>query len=367
MSKTKIVLVVGARPNFMKSAPLMRELLQNDDRFETVLIHTGQHYDHTLSQLFFDELRMPKPDLHLGVGSGSHAEQTASLLVELEKAFLKLEPNLVVVFGDINSTMAAAIVAAKLCIKLAHVEAGLRSFDHTMPEEINRIVTDRLSDYLFVSEESGLKNLKSEGVPAEKIFYTGNIMIDSLVSNLEVAQRSDILERLSLEENNYVTMTMHRPANVDDRGSLGALMDGIAKIGEQMPVVFPCHPRTARRMEEFGMAGSENGKGLRLIEPLGYLDFLKLQSKSRLVLTDSGGIQEETTYLGIPCLTMRENTERPATVDIGTNVICGTKPEVITEAVLKVIEGGGKKGSVPELWDGRTAGRIVDILKQVAR
>jgi len=321
MTKFKIVLVVGARPNFMKSAPLMRELQQNTDFFETVLIHTGQHYDYKLSQLFFDELKMPRPDLYLGVGSGSHAEQTASLLIELEKAFMNLSPDLVVVFGDINSTMAAAIVAAKLCIRLAHVEAGLRSFDHTMPEEINRIVTDRLSNYLFVSEPSGLKNLESEGVPKEKVFFTGNIMIDSLVSNLEVAAKSKILERLTLQPENYVTMTMHRPANVDDRESLEALMKGIGIISERMPVVFPCHPRTAKRMQEFGLAANQNGgNGLHLIEPLGYLDFLKLQSNSRLVLTDSGGIQEETTYLGIPCLTMRENTERPATVDIGSNI-----------------------------------------------
>jgi len=368
MTKFKIVLVVGARPNFMKSAPLMRELQQNTDFFETVLIHTGQHYDYKLSQLFFDELKMPRPDLYLGVGSGSHAEQTASLLIELEKAFMNLSPDLVVVFGDINSTMAAAIVAAKLCIRLAHVEAGLRSFDHTMPEEINRIVTDRLSNYLFVSEPSGLKNLESEGVPKEKVFFTGNIMIDSLVSNLEVAAKSKILERLTLQPENYVTMTMHRPANVDDRESLEALMKGIGIISERMPVVFPCHPRTAKRMQEFGLAANQNGgNGLHLIEPLGYLDFLKLQSNSRLVLTDSGGIQEETTYLGIPCLTMRENTERPATVDIGSNIICGTKPEVITGAALKVIDGGGKKGGVPELWDGRTAGRIVDIMKREVR
>ncbi|UCD63162.1 MAG: UDP-N-acetylglucosamine 2-epimerase (non-hydrolyzing) [Candidatus Zixiibacteriota bacterium] len=359
MSKIKIVLVVGARPNFMKSAPLMRALRARSERFETVLIHTGQHYDHKLSQLFFDELKMPKPNIYLGVGSGSHAEQTARIMTSLESELIELKPDLVVVFGDVNSTLATAVVTSKLWIKLAHVEAGLRSFDNTMPEEINRIVTDRLSDYLFVSEPSGLKNLKSEGVPDDKVFFVGNIMIDSLVYNLDVARKSDILTRLSLKPREYIAMTMHRPSNVDNPDTLKSIMEVVRKIGQRMPVIFPCHPRTQNRLNEFGLDG---GDGLRIIEPLGYLDFLKLQAESRFVLTDSGGIQEETTYLKIPCITMRESTERPITSDIGTNVITGTNPDKIAAAAFDVLDGKGRQGKIPDLWDGRTAERIVELL-----
>lgn len=362
MIPKKIVMVVGARPNFMKSAPLMRELAKHPDHFETILIHTGQHYDHKLSQLFFDELKMPKPNIYLGVGSGSHAEQTARIMTSLESELMELKPELVIVFGDINSTLATSVVTSKLWIKLAHVEAGLRSFDNSMPEEINRIVTDRLSNYLFVSEQSGLDNLKSEGVPDEKVFFTGNIMIDSLVSNLEVASKSDILDRLNIKRGEYIAMTMHRPANVDNPEIFKSLFDAIRKISKRMPIVFPCHPRTQKRIEEFGLDQDSNDDNLIIIEPLGYLDFLKLQTESKLLLTDSGGIQEETTYLKIPCITMRENTERPSTVDIGTNIIVGTDPEKIINATMSAIDGKGKKGAVPELWDGKTADRIVDIL-----
>ena len=362
MSKHKICLVVGARPNFMKSAPLMRELLANSDSFDTKLLHTGQHYDHALSQLFFDELKMPKPDIYLGVGSGSHAEQTGKIMIELEKSFGEMQPDLVVVFGDINSTLAAAVVTAKMCIKLAHVEAGLRSFDNTMPEEINRIVTDRLSHYLFVSEDSGIINLKNEGVSDDKVFYTGNIMIDSLVANLEIAKKSDILEKLGLTPGTYIAMTMHRPANVDEEDKLRELFEYIIEVSEKMPIVFPCHPRTKKRLEDFGIAG--NAKGLKMIEPLGYLDFLKLQSNANFVLTDSGGVQEETTYLKIPCITMRENTERPSTVDIGSNIIVGVNPKNIKDAAMRTINGERKKGDIPRLWDGKTAGRIVQLMKE---
>ncbi len=362
MIPKKIVLVVGARPNFMKSAPLMRELAKHPDHFETILIHTGQHYDHKLSQLFFDELKMPKPNIYLGVGSGSHAEQTARIMTSLESELMEMKPELVIVFGDINSTLATSVVTSKLWIKLAHVEAGLRSFDNTMPEEINRIVTDRLSNYLFVSEQSGLDNLKSEGVPDEKVFFTGNIMIDSLVSNLEVASKSDILERLNLTRGEYIAMTMHRPANVDNPEIFKSMLNAIRQISKRIPIVFPCHPRTQKRIEEFGLVQDSDDANLRIIEPLGYLDFLKLQTEAKLLLTDSGGIQEETTYLQIPCITMRENTERPSTVDIGTNIIVGTDPEKIIDAAMKAIDGKGKKGAIPELWDGNTAGRIVDIL-----
>ncbi len=271
---------------------------------------------------------------------------------------------MVIVFGDINSTLAAAIVAAKMCIKLAHVEAGLRSFDHTMPEEINRIVTDRLSDYLFVSEESGLKNLKNEGVPDSKIFFTGNIMIDSLVANLEVASHSKILERLSLEPESYITMTMHRPANVDSEDKLKELFKSITEISREIPIVFPCHPRTKKRLEDFGIKNNDDSHSLKIIEPLGYLDFLKLQSQSKCVLTDSGGVQEETTFLQIPCITMRENTERPSTVDIGSNLVVGVDPQVIQDATLNSVRGNEKTGAIPKLWDGRTAERIVDVIKK---
>jgi len=347
----------------MKSAPLMRELGKHPDRFESILIHTGQHYDHKLSQLFFEELKMPKPDIYLGVGSGTHAEQTARIMISLESELGELRPDLVVVFGDVNSTLATSVVTAKLWIKLAHVEAGLRSFDNRMPEEINRIVTDRLSDYLFVSEKSGLVNLKSEGVPEEKVFFTGNIMIDSLVSNLEVAGKSDILERLSLKPREYIAMTMHRPANVDNADILRSIITVIKEISERLPVIFPCHPRTQKRIEEFGLAGAGDDQ-FRIVEPLGYLDFLHLQAQSYMVLTDSGGIQEETTYLQIPCITMRENTERPATVDVGTNIIAGVDPQRILEAAMKTLDGEGKQGAIPELWDGKTAVRIVDILSK---
>jgi len=359
----KIVLIVGARPNFMKAAPLMRVLSDNPDAFNPILVHTGQHYDHALSELFFKQLRMPEPDLYLGVGSGSHAEQTAKIMVGVEKFLNDEKPDLVVVFGDVNSTLAAAIVTAKLCIKLAHVEAGLRSFDNKMPEEINRIVTDRLSDYLFVSENSGLTNLKNESVPETKIFHTGNIMIDSLVANLEVASHSNILDRLSLESNSYITMTMHRPANVDSEDTLKELFKSITEISKEIPIVFPCHPRTKKRLEDFGIIDNNDLHSFKIIEPLGYLDFLKLQSNSKCVLTDSGGVQEETTYLQIPCITMRDNTERPSTVEIGSNLVVGTDPKVIQETTLSSINGNGKVGSIPKLWDGHTAERIVDFLK----
>ncbi|UCD16792.1 MAG: UDP-N-acetylglucosamine 2-epimerase (non-hydrolyzing) [Candidatus Zixiibacteriota bacterium] len=360
--RQKLALVVGARPNFMKAAPLMQDLRRFPDIFDPILVHTGQHYDHRLSQLFFDELKMSRPDIYLGIGSGTHAEQTGQIMIELEKVFLSSPPDLVVVFGDVNSTLAAAVVAAKLCLKLAHVEAGLRSFDSAMPEEINRIVTDRLADFLFVSERSGLVNLAREGIPNEKIFFTGNIMIDSLIKNLEVARKSDILERLKLNPRTYITMTMHRPANVDNRDALAGIMDGITRVSRRMPVIFPCHPRTKKMIDEFRLPIRGDGDALRIINPLGYLEFLKLQSESKFVLTDSGGIQEETTFLGIPCITMRENTERPATVEIGSNVISGTDPEKITRSANAIIEGSIRTGSIPELWDGHTAERIVAVL-----
>ena len=362
--KRKIVLIVGARPNFMKAAPVIDKLKLEPERFETILIHTGQHYDHNLSQLFFEQLKMPKPNSYLGVGSGTHAQQTAKIMVELEKELIKLNPDLVMVFGDVNSTLAAAIVSAKLCIKLAHVEAGLRSFDNTMPEEINRIVTDRLSDYLFVTEDVGLVNLRQEGTPEKKIYYTGNIMIDSLVNHLEAAQQSTILEDMSLQPGSYIAMTMHRPANVDNPEILSRLIDCVIRISERIPVVFPCHPRTAGRLKEFGILDGHRLENLHITEPLGYLDFLKLQAESKIVLTDSGGIQEETTYLGIPCVTMRDTTELVATINEGTNQLCGTDPEKIYAAIDNILSGKGLKGQIPELWDGNTAARIIEVLRE---
>ena len=361
--RKKIALVVGARPNFMKAAPLISNLRENEPDFETILIHTGQHYDRQLSELFFEQLGMPEPDIFMGVGSGSHAEQTAKIMIEMEKAFLELKPDLVVVFGDVNSTLASAIVAAKMGIKIAHVEAGLRSFDNTMPEEINRIVTDRLSDYLFVTEVSGIRNLKNEGVASNKIFFTGNIMIDSLVSNLEKANASRILNDLGLKPQQYATITLHRPSNVDDINVLMGMFRVMAAVGEKMPVVFPCHPRTKKRIEEFGLMNEVPNGNVRVIEPLGYLDFLKLQADSRIVLTDSGGVQEETTYLKIPCVTMRENTERPITVDIGSNVLCGSDPDRIINTASAILDGREKKSAIPRFWDGQTSNRIVKILK----
>jgi len=364
--KKHITLIVGARPNFMKAAPLLRALKTLPDIFRPTLIHTGQHYDPKMSELFFNELGMDKPNIFLGVGSGSHAEQTAKIMIELEKSFSQDRPDLVVVFGDVNSTMAAALVAAKMSIRIAHVEAGLRSFDKAMPEEINRIVTDRLSDYLFVTEESGIRNLKAEGVPSEKIFFTGNIMIDSLTASLEACKRSTILDDLSLIPGKYVCMTLHRPSNVDNEKILREIMTMIISIADRVPVVFPAHPRTKKKMTQLGMLDSVSDGRLKIIEPLGYLDFLALQSSSFFVLTDSGGIQEETTYLRIPCITMRENTERPVTVDVGSNILTGPHPAKVLEAVQLILDGKAKRGRIPDLWDGKTAERIVTILRTIA-
>ncbi len=360
----KLDLVVGARPNFMKAAPLVAELKKHPGIFEPRLIHSGQHYDKKLSQLFFEELKMPQPDIYLGVGSASHAVQTARIMTELEDIWMKEPPDLVIVFGDVNSTMAAAIVAAKLCIEIAHVEAGLRSFDNTMPEEINRVVTDRISDILFISEPSGMTNLEAEGVPENKLVFVGNIMIDSLINHLEAARKSDILDRLEIKSGEYIAMTMHRPANVDNADILSHLLEVFNRIGKQCPIIFPCHPRTKKNLETFALTDKIDPAALRLIEPLGYLDFLRLQSEAKLVLTDSGGIQEETTYLNIPCITMRENTERPVTVDVGSNIITGVDPAKILEAAEKSLSGETKSGQVPEKWDGKTAYRIVDYLSE---
>jgi UDP-N-acetylglucosamine 2-epimerase (non-hydrolysing) len=361
MAKT-FALVVGARPNFMKAAPLMRRLQGHSERFRPVLIHTGQHYDRNMSEVFFEELKMPRPDKYLGVGSASQAQQTAAIMVELERLWVESRPDLVIVFGDVNSTLAAALVAAKLQIPLAHVEAGLRSFDRTMPEEINRIVTDRLADYLFVSEESGLEHLQREGVSSDRVFHVGNIMIDTLVDSLIASKQTTILEDLGLVAGEYAVLTMHRPSNVDDSDQLSRLLRVISEMSERLTIVFPCHPRTRRELANLSHFDEEKRNGLRMIDPVGYLEFLRLQSEAKFVLTDSGGIQEETTYLGVPCITMRTSTERPATVSEGTNVMSGPDPERIRAAIEDVLGGRQKEGGVPQYWDGQTSNRIVEIL-----
>jgi UDP-N-acetylglucosamine 2-epimerase (non-hydrolysing) len=366
----KVMHIVGARPNFMKVAPVMQEMVHRE-HFKQSLVHTGQHYDTELSTIFFDELRLPRADIHLNIGGGSHAEQTGRMMIELEKVFQREAPDLVVVVGDVNSTLAASVTAAKLGIRIAHVEAGLRSFDHSMPEEINRIVTDSVSDVLFTTETSGNENLLREGRPQERIFFVGNVMIDTLLRFREQAKRSCILERLRLIPAAYAVLTLHRPSNVDQPERLQTIFRILTNIARKFPLVFPCHPRTWKRLQELGFPKhiSSNGDaqscGLILQQPLGYLDFLCLMSQAKMVLTDSGGIQEETTILGVPCLTLRENTERPVTVLEGTNTLVGTSEERILAEVSKILAGQGKQGQIPAFWDGRAASRIVEILSRI--
>jgi UDP-N-acetylglucosamine 2-epimerase (non-hydrolysing) len=355
MRSTNLLVVAGARPNFMKVAPLMWEAARRPG-VEARLVHTGQHYDRAMSELFFEQLKIPRPDASLGVGSGSHAVQTAEVMKRFEPVLLESRPDAVVVVGDVNSTIACALTAAKLGVPVAHVEAGLRSFDRAMPEEINRVLTDAISDWLFVSEPSGLANLRREGVPEDRIHLVGNVMIDTLLACRDRSESSPILEDLGLADKGYAVLTLHRPANVDDPAVFAGLMGAVGRIGRRLPIVFPVHPRT-RKVLEGGVPG------LRPIDPLGYLDFLKLTAHARLVLTDSGGLQEEATVLGVPCLTMRNNTERPATVDQGTNVLVGLDPERITAAGLRILaDPPAAAWRTPDLWDGQAAGRILDIL-----
>jgi UDP-N-acetylglucosamine 2-epimerase (non-hydrolysing) len=359
--RIRVVAVAGARPNFMKIAPLLRELRARGG-FETCLVHTGQHYDAAMSDAFFADLGIPEPDVNLGVGSGTHAEQTAEVLRQMEGVLQRERPDVLIVVGDVNSTMAAALAAAKLCIPVAHVEAGLRSGDRTMPEEINRLVTDAVSDLLFTTERAGEENLRREGIPAAKIHFVGNVMIDTLLANLERARTLDVLDRLGLRRGGYAVLTLHRPSNVDHPERLRALFALLESIHEEIPVVFPVHPRTRAAIAR-SLGGQE--PKLRTTEPLGYLEFLRVMADARVVLTDSGGIQEETTVLGVPCLTLRDNTERPVTVTHGTNTLVGSDPAAIRAAVRKVLDGGGKRGQVPEGWDGGAAPRIVDVLERV--
>lgn len=352
-----ILHVVGARPNFMKAAPVLRALAVPVGVRQT-LVHTGQHYDVNMSDVFFQQLGIPAPDVNLQVGSGSHAQQTAEIISRFEAVVLERKPDLVLVYGDVNSTVAAALVCSKLGISIGHVEAGLRSFDRTMPEEINRLVTDQISDLLFTPSSDGNENLAREGVAAEKVHMVGNVMIDTLVRMLPAASQSvpgDLPSR-------YVLVTLHRPSNVDDLPWLREMFAALADVGKDAPILFPVHPRTRARLEEGGVRESES---VRLMAPQPYIDFLALQSKAALVITDSGGIQEETTYLGVPCLTVRENTERPITVALGTNTLVGRDIERVRVEAAAVLGGAQKKGSIPPLWDGKAAERVANTIARI--
>jgi len=359
----KIICVCGARPNFMKIAPLMKAFKENG-HFEPFLVHTGQHYDEKMSELFFDELGIPKLDINLEVGSGSHAQQTAEIMKRFEPVVLERKPDYVLVVGDVNSTIACGLVAVKLGIKLIHVEAGLRSFDHDMPEEINRILTDRISDLLFVTEQSGVDNLRNEGVDSNKVHLVGNVMIDTLLANKDKAEKSDVLKRLGLSKGKYAAITLHRPSNVDDMTRFGEIVTAFETIEKEIKLVFPIHPRTRNNIKgtnlEKRVAAMRN---LLLLEPVGYLDFLCLMSNAALVMTDSGGIQEETTILGVPCMTLRENTERPVTLTEGTNrLVQITSNDILKHYRQIMANRGGYKPKVPKFWDGKAAERIAEII-----
>ena len=362
----KVINVVGARPNFMKVAPVVEAMRRRPAEFAPTVVHTGQHYDERMSAAFFRDLGLPEPDTHLGVGSGSHAQQTAAVMQRFEPVVLERGPDWVLVVGDVNSTLACALVCAKLGVRVAHVEAGLRSRDRSMPEEINRLVTDQLSDLLLTPSADADRNLVAEGIPAERIRLVGNVMIDSLFKQLKRAEASRVREELGVAGADYAVVTLHRPSNVDNPAVLRGILSALGEVGRRLPVVFPAHPRTRRNVEEFGVGLPD---GVRVIEPLGYLDFLRLYSGARLVLTDSGGIQEETTALGVPCLTLRENTERPVTVELGTNRVVGTDPaRIVAEAEAALAtDASGEARRVPPLWDGRAAGRVLDALLERER
>jgi UDP-N-acetylglucosamine 2-epimerase (non-hydrolysing) len=358
----KVINVVGARPNFMKVAPIVEAMKRRELEFTPLLVHTGQHYDAAMSDAFFNDLDLPAPDVHLGVGSASHAAQTAAIMERFEPVVLEEKPDWVLVVGDVNSTLACALVCAKLGVKVAHVEAGLRSRDRTMPEEINRLLTDQIADLLFTPSADADENLRAEGIPPERVRLVGNIMIDSLLKHLQRAQESAVRQDLHLNE--YAVLTLHRPANVDDPEVLTRILEAVERIGRRIPVVFPVHPRTQKMIMELPSAERlADVAGLRFINPLGYLDFLSLYRDARLVLTDSGGIQEETSVLGIPCLTLRENTERPITVTMGTNKIVGSDPEKIVAAAFAALDQSAKSTAGIPLWDGHTAERILAALK----
>ena len=354
-----LVVLAGARPNFMKVAPLMDVLLGDPD-FSAILVHTGQHYDHNMSGQFFSDLDLPAPRYHLGAGCGSHAQQTAEVMKRIEPVLLEVNPAAILVVGDVNSTMAGALVAAKLGIKVVHIEAGLRSFDRTMPEEINRIATDSISDLLLVTEESGRVNLMREGISPDRIHFTGNLMIDSLRRHLERAMKSDIRQRLGISGDHFGLVTLHRPANVDNDRQLVEILEALSVISGDLPLYWPMHPRTRARIDQAAIPLSDRIHG---VEPLGYIDFLCLQASSGIVLTDSGGVQEETTVLGVPCLTLRDNTERPATIEYGTNRLAGTRKETIVEA-WNQSRADRRERQIPPLWDGQAGPRCHTALRQ---
>ncbi len=387
----KWILVVGARPNFIKIAPLIRAISAHNRKGETqisaLLVHTGQHYDKDLFFPYFVDLDLPEPDINLEVGSGSHGEQTGKILIEFERILFKESPHLVIVVGDVNSTLACALAAAKLSIPVAHVEAGLRSFDRNMPEEINRILTDALADYLFTTSPEADENLANEGVSRERVYRVGNIMADSLFFNIKKAKKTDILEKLGLIHSGssqnvqpYALLTLHRPCNVDEKHRLTNIVRALLKISSRIPILFPVHPRTRKNIMEFGLtsnfefysepvlnpASYYDGNGLKkkihCFSPMGYLYFLNLMAHSKVVITDSGGIQEETTILNIRCITLRENTERPITLTQGTNILVGNASDIIVKEILEILAREGRNGQCPDMWDGKTAKRIVDIL-----
>jgi UDP-N-acetylglucosamine 2-epimerase (non-hydrolysing) len=363
--KRRVLSIVGARPNFMKVAPITRALAAYADTIEHAICHTGQHYDYAMSQAFFEDLELPAPAFYLGVGSGSHAEQTARIMLAFEPVCKQWAPDLVVVVGDVNSTIACTLTAVKLGIATAHVEAGLRSFDRTMPEEINRRATDAICDWHFCTEQSGIDNLRREGIPPEQMFFVGNTMIDSLMTAMPHIERCTIVGELGLEPAGYAVVTLHRPSNVDNRQQLAMLLEVLAELSEQMPVVFPIHPRTRRTIERFGLQHlTQRARDLRLLEPQRYIHFLALVRSAALVLTDSGGIQEETTVLGIPCITLRTTTERPITLECGTNILVPPERERIRQTIAHVLAAPRPERCIPPLWDGKAAERIAQIIAE---
>jgi UDP-N-acetylglucosamine 2-epimerase (non-hydrolysing) len=360
--KIKIIHTVGARPNFMKVAPLIREL-GKDGRAENILVHTGQHYDAQMSDVFFEELRIPQPDINLEVGSGSHAEQTAQVMLRFEPVVNQGHPDWVVVYGDVNSTLACSLVACKLGVPVAHVEAGVRSFDRSMPEEINRVLTDAIATQLFTPSRDANVNLQKEGVAEERVYFVGNIMVDTLLASVDIARERRVWQRWQLKPQAYAVLTLHRVSNVDDETTLKNLITAIRQIAQWLPIVFPVHPRTAKRFNEFGlMEVSRSASEILGVEPLGYLDFLCLVSQAKMVLTDSGSLQAETTMLGVPCLTLRKNTEWHVTVDQGTNHMVGTDVQNILSQARLILDEDKKPDTMPELWDGKTAQRIAKVM-----
>jgi len=359
----KLILVAGTRPNFIKVAPIIRVIDKHNssstELIEHILVHTGQHYDYEMSQVFFEDLELLQPNIYLGVGSGTHAEQTGKVMIEFEKVLMDEKPDLVIVVGDVNSTLAAALASVKLHIPVAHVEAGLRSYDRTRPEEINRLLTDHISDYLFTTSKYDDDNLKREGISPEKIFRVGNIMVDSLLFSKQIAEKSKILSRLGLSKQGYALLTLHRPSHVDDKQNLARIMTAIRQVAQKIPIVFPAHPRTRKNIASFSLDEFFHDEAIRLIEPLGYLGFLNLEMNCRFVITDSGGIQAETTVLGVPCLTMLDSPVWLITYRQGTNILVGSHGQKLTQEASKILNGRARKGRCPKLWDGMAAERIV--------